>query len=102
MKITNNAKAAFQGEMTKQNFDSVRMFVEDSDQGQVLKLEMQNNEDNARSIEINGLNVIIDEALEMQLEPIKFDYDGASLVMTDESIDFGGCNGGCSSCGSGC
>jgi len=102
MKITDNAKAAFQGEMEKQNFDSVRMFVEDSEQGQVLKLEMQNNENNERTIEVNGLNVIIDEALEMQLDSIKFDYNGQSLVMTDEAMDFGGCNGSCGSCGSGC
>ena len=55
MKITDAAKTAFQSEMTRQNFDSIRMFVENTENGQILKLEIQNNDDNARSIDVKRI-----------------------------------------------
>jgi len=98
MKITDGAKVVFQNEMKNQKVDFLKFFLQEVEGEQHLRLDVVNNEANERFVEINGINVILDEELETQLESIVFDSDGENLIMKQE----GGCGCGGHDDGEGC
>ncbi len=100
MNITENAKLIISKVLEENNFDSVRIFTQNSCCGRSLAFDLVNSADEDQAAEmIGGLSVFLDEETKSWTGNITIDGDGERLNLIDpdaeEHSGCGGCSGGC-------